>query len=69
MQVWNVFFVTYVLVDEEMSESWGWFLRNLAQHIVQDQDDVCLISDRHTNNHIILNLYILIILIIILVIL
>lgn len=39
--------VAYALVDEEMTESWRWFLHNLDRHVVKNWDDVYLISDRH----------------------
>ncbi|KAL0308003.1 UNVERIFIED_CONTAM: hypothetical protein Scaly_2963600 [Sesamum calycinum] len=41
--------LAFALVDEESLASWRWFLQMLAKHLLPNDDDrVCLISDRHS---------------------
>ncbi|KAK4392362.1 hypothetical protein Sango_2014000 [Sesamum angolense] len=41
--------LAFMLVDEESLASWRWFLEMLAKHLLPNDDDrVCLISDRHS---------------------
>ncbi|KAL0406898.1 UNVERIFIED_CONTAM: hypothetical protein Slati_4003700 [Sesamum latifolium] len=41
--------IAFALVDEESLASWRWFLEMLAKHLMLDDDDrICLISDRHS---------------------
>ncbi|KAK4383175.1 hypothetical protein Sango_2801700 [Sesamum angolense] len=41
--------LAFALVDEESLASWRWFLEMLAKHLLPNDDDrVCLISDRHS---------------------
>ncbi|KAK4393952.1 hypothetical protein Sango_1866000 [Sesamum angolense] len=41
--------IAFALVDEESLASWRWFLEMLAKHLLPNDDDrVCLISDRHS---------------------
>ena len=43
----GIFLLAYVIVDEETTVSWSWFLFQLRTHIVKDRNGICLISDRH----------------------
>ncbi|KAL0361913.1 UNVERIFIED_CONTAM: hypothetical protein Sradi_3875800 [Sesamum radiatum] len=39
----------FTLVDEESLASWRWFMEMLVKHLMLDDDDrICLISDRHS---------------------
>ncbi|KAK4404071.1 hypothetical protein Sango_0775700 [Sesamum angolense] len=48
-KLWKVLSLAFALVDEESLASWPWFLQMLAKHLLPNDDDrVCLISDRHS---------------------
>ena len=42
----HIFPLAFVIVEEESSDSWFWFLYTLRSQVTQ-REDICLISDRH----------------------
>ncbi|XP_074323807.1 uncharacterized protein LOC141660716 [Apium graveolens] len=40
------FTLCYYLVDEEMYETWSWFLQRIRRHVCRQKIGVCIISDR-----------------------
>ncbi|KAG6414216.1 hypothetical protein SASPL_126934 [Salvia splendens] len=43
----NCLHVAFAIVDEETNESWSWFLNLVRVHIIKNDQEVCIISDRH----------------------
>ncbi|XP_038891641.1 uncharacterized protein LOC120081033 [Benincasa hispida] len=43
----HVYSIAYAIVPEESADSWGWFFRNLWDHVVHGREGMCLILNRH----------------------
>ena len=41
--------LAFAIVEEETTDAWGFFLRNLRQYVAKDMQNVGLISDRHAS--------------------